>query len=625
MKTKTKTRTKMQTRRSLAMLLSAVMLLSTVGCSTDNGAKPTVLETASETAAEAAPETGSAPAADSQGKDGAPYMELPEQYRSWKNGEDVNYEKSAIAKNGMVAALRYEPASIGSKIMEEGGTAIDAAVATAVALTVTMPHMCSLAGGGLMTFYSAETDEVVYISFREVAPQFQTAEMWVQDGEGNVIGDHNNYGGLSVGVPGEVAGLYYALNKYGTMEWADVLQPAIDLARGGYTVTPELREAIVYGFEDISRIPEAADIYLNEYGIAPEAGTIIRNEPLARALEIVQEKGRDGFYQGMIAEAVVKTAQRSGGVITMDDLAAYDCWEEEPAKGDYRGYTIYSSASPSSGGSFIIETLNIMENLPVYDFDSVEHWHQLIEVQKMVWADRGEYMGDTRFIDVPLKGIMNKTYAAGLAGKIDMEKSQDFTYGNPWNYESESQNTTSFCVADAAGNMVALTHTINGFWGSHDYVDGYGFFLNNELGDFVVGSGYSNSVEPGKAPLSSMSPTVIFDPDGKPFMTCGAPGGFLIYPCIAQVIMNVIDYGMDVDEALNTARVAATGPLTLICPEVTQEMQDQLTALGHEQYGTYNAIGFPTAIMYLPDGTLKGSAEDDGSNATYSDGVAIGY
>ena len=611
-------------RRIFALLLAGAMTVSLCqGCAPETAAEPAATTAAESTAPAEETAAGQAEAAQPSGE--APLIEIPQEYRSWDESGDVNYEKLNSAENGMVAALRYEAAEVGNQIMEEGGTAVDAAVATALALTVTLPHMCSVAGGGFMTFYSAQTDETVYISFREVAPMFQTAELWVQDEEGSVIGGHNMKGGLAAGVPGEIKGLYYALEKYGTMEWADVVQPAIDIARGGFTVTPELREAIAYSYDVILENPETAAIYLDEFGLVPEAGTVIHNDPLAKALEIIRDKGPEGLYSGQMAEAIVSTVQHSGGVMTLKDLENYECWEEEPVSTDYRGYKIFSSASPSSGGTFIIEILNILENLPVQEFDSVEYWHQLAEVQKMVWADRGEYMGDTRFMDVPIDGITSKEYAAELAKNVDMTKAQEYTYGNPWNYEEESQNTTSFCVADKAGNMVAITHTINSFWGCEEYVDGYGFFLNNQLGDFVVGSGYSNSVEPGKCPLSSMSPTVVFTPEGKPFMTCGAPGGINIYPCIAQVIVNTIDYGMNVDEALNTPRIAARGNEINYSIEFSAETLDELKALGHEVFTEANAIGFPTAIMYMEDGTLQGSAEDHSSISKYSDGVALGF
>ena len=609
-------------RRLFALFTALTLALSLTACNTPAGSQSSAGGSSSTP-----PPSSSVSTPDvSQPETPSVYMDIPQEYRTWdENGDDVDFDRLTTAENGIVAALRYEPAQIGTDIMAAGGNAVDAAVATALALTVTMPQMCGLAGGGFMTYYDAESGETTFLSFRETAPMFQTAELWVQDEEGNVIGQHNMYGGLASGVPGEVDGLYQALEEYGTMEWADVIQPAIDLAREGFIVTPELQQGIDYAYETMISNPELASIYLDENGMVPEVNSVITNEPMAKALELVRDQGPDGFYTGAMAEAVIDAVQSTGGVMTMEDLANYEPWEQEAVTGTYRGYTIASSASPSSGGTFIVETLNILENLPVYDFNSVEFWHQLAEVQKMVWADRGEYMGDTRFVDVPIDGIISKEYAKELAAKVDMTQAQDFSYGNPWNYETESQNTTSFSVADKAGNMVTITHTINAMWGSQVYVDGYGFFMNNQLGDFVVGSGFSNSVEPGKCPLSSMSPTVVLDPEGKPFMTLGAPGGVTIYPCVAQVIINAIDYGMNIDEAINAPRITAMGPSITYTPELEQSIIDELTALGHETWSE-NYVGIPTGIMYMEDGTLQGSAESTGIlGAKYSDGVAVGF
>lgn len=227
------------------------------------------------------------------------YMEFPAEYQSWDStGKAVNFDRLNSAENGMVVSLRYEASEIGVQIMEQGGSAVDAAVATALALTVTMPEMCGLAGGGFMTYYSAETGETVFLSFRETAPMFQTAEMWVQDAEGNVIGNHNMFGGLAAGVPGEVAGLYYALEEYGTMEWKDVIQPAIDIAREGYIVTPELKEYISLAYDVMKSNQELSEIYLDETGLVKEVGDVIYNEPMAKALEIIRDQGPEGFYTG---------------------------------------------------------------------------------------------------------------------------------------------------------------------------------------------------------------------------------------------------------------------------------------------------------------------------------------
>ncbi|MBQ8647535.1 MAG: gamma-glutamyltransferase, partial [Oscillospiraceae bacterium] len=532
------------------------------------------------------------------------------------------------AENGMVASLRYEASAIGVQIMEQGGNAVDAAVATALALTVTMPEMCGVSGGGLMTWYDAATGETTFLSFRETAPMFQTADMWVQDETGAVVGNRNLFSGLAIGVPGEIAGLYQALQDYGTMEWAEVIQPAIDIAREGFIVTPELREYILYLYDIMAASTELSEIYLTEDGMVPEVNDVIRNEYLANTLEIIRDRGPEGFYTGAVAEAMVKATQAAGGLLTMEDLAAYEPWYEEPAIGTYRGYTVASAASPSSGGTFIIEALNILEQLPVLEYDSVERWHQLAEVQKIVWADRAEFMADIRFVDVPVKGLTSKEYAAARAAEIDMEHAGSYSFGNAWDYDNESENTTSFSVADKAGNMVTITHTINRVWGSRIYVPGYGFFMNNQLGDFVVGSGYSNSLEPGKAPLSSMSPTVVLDPEGKPFMTLGSPGGVQIFPSVTQCIINVIDYGMNIEEALNSPRIAATSTSFNYSKELSDEILAGLEALGHEGLDDINAvalIGLPSGIMYMPDGTMQGSVEREAALGEFGDGAAIGF
>ncbi len=602
-------------KRLISLLTALALMLCVVACGGAASSAPASQPASSAPAATAEP----AP-------EKSFYMDIPQEYRSWdENGQNIDFDRLGTAENGMVASLRYEASAIGVDIMKQGGNAVDAAVATALALTVTMPEMCGVAGGGLMTYYDAETGETTFLSFRETAPMFQTAEMWVQDESSAVIGNHNMFGGLSVGVPGEVAGLYQALEDYGTMEWAEVIQPAIDIAREGYLVTPELREYILYAYDTMAASTELSEIYLTEDGMIPEVNDVIYNEYMANALEIIRDKGPEGFYTGPMAEAMVKATQSAGGLLTMEDLAAYEPWYEEPAIGTYRGYTVASAASPSSGGTFIIEALNILENLPVLDYDSTERWHQLAEVQKIVWADRAEFMADVRFVDVPIKGLTNKEYAAERATEIDMTKAQDFSFGNAWDYDSESENTTSFSVADKAGNMVTITHTINYVWGSKVYVPGYGFFMNDQLGDFVAGTGYSNSLEPGKAPLSSMSPTVVMDPEGKPFMTLGAPGGVQIFPAVTQCIINAIDYGMNVDEAVNSPRIAATSYGFNYSKELADEICAELTEMGHEGLSETNAIALPSAIMYMPDGTMQGSVERHAGLGEFGDGVAIGF
>ena len=287
-------------KRLLALFLASAMALSMVACgqpadtSTPAASSPAVSEPAVSTPAE--PDV---PAE-------TPLMEYPKEFQTWdENGKNIDIARLGSAENGMAVSLRYEASQVGADILEAGGNAVDAAVAVALATTVTLPNMCGLAGGGFMTYYSAETGETVFLSFREQAPQYQTAEMWVEDADGNVIGSHKAYGGLAAGVPGEVAGLYYALEEYGTMEWADVIQPAIDLAREGYIATPALITAITDVYEVMNKSKELSEIYLNDEGLPPAIGDVITNEYMARALEIVRDKGPEGFYSGPIADAMV--------------------------------------------------------------------------------------------------------------------------------------------------------------------------------------------------------------------------------------------------------------------------------------------------------------------------------
>ncbi len=611
-------------KKLLALLLSLVMVFAMVACDA-KPAEPTDPDpTESETS-----EGTSADPTQTETEDMSPYIELPEEFRTWdENGMPKDITRLGTAENGMTVSLRYEASKVGTEIMEKGGNAIDAAVATAFAQFVCLPEMCGIGGGGLLTFYSAETGETACLTFREVAPMFQTSDLWVEDNEGNIIGDHKRFGGLASGVPGEVAGLCYALDKWGTMSLADVIQPAIDMARQGYVATPALISNIMNIYDVMIKSEELTEIYLNEDGLSLKPGELIRNEYMARALEMIRDQGSDAVYKGAIAEQMVKVTQSAGGVMTMEDLSNYKPWEGEPVKGSYRGYTVYSSPSPSSGGTFLAEMLNIMECLPVQEFNSVELWHQLAEVQKMVWVDRAVYSGDTRFVDVPTKGLTDKDYAKSLAAKVDMTKAQSFTQGNPWEYDDrEHPETTTLSVVDKDGNMVSITHTLNLGFGNQVYVDGYGFFMNNQLDDFVEGSGYANSLEPGKAPLSSMSPSVVIDPDGKPFMAISAPGGIQIYPGVAQVIMFAIDYGFGIDEAINSPRVADYGFAFFYSLELEgSPVLGELEKLGHANFTVgWGTIAVPVGIMIMPDGTLEGSTESNYGVENFSDGAAIGY
>lgn len=591
--------------RTLSLALTLSMAASLVACG--------------QQGANSASSSGSPDA--SSGETAAPYVEIPAEYQSWdENGQKVTRDMLATGENGMVSTLNYVASKIGADILESGGNAIDAAVATGFALGVCEPMMSGIGGGGAMTIYDAELDETVFISFREVSPMNMTAEMWIEDSEGNIVGNHKMKGGLSVAVPGEVSGLCYALETYGSMSLADVIQPAIDLAYQGYTVTPDFVENVNRAYDTMRASAQLSEIYLDEDGMLPQVGDVIQNPYLAHALERIRDNGPEGFYSGPVAEAIISAVQKNGGVMVQEDLDNYQCWEEETVSTNYNGYTVISSPSPSSGGTFIIETLNIMENLPKYDHGTLDWANQLAEVQKLVFADRAEYMADTRFVDVPIGGLTSKEYAAQRATEIKVGEVQQFLAGNPADYDDQRYNTTGYVVADKAGNMVAVTKTLNYWWGSEVYVEDYGFFLNDQMDDFVTGTTSANSLAPGKAPLSSISPTVVLDPNGDPFAVLSAPGGVTIYPGIAQLIMNMIDYDMSLDEAFLAPRIIANGMSGAFNYwNLSDETVSGLESLGYENLVPDGTFPAPTGIRYV-DGGLEGTV-----NKENPDGAAIGF
>lgn len=594
--------------RTLALVLTLAMTTSLAACGkTDPGSAATSSSSA----------VSSSSSADAE--EAKPYIEIPAEYQSWdENGSQITRNMLATADKGMVSSLNYVASKIGADILAAGGNAVDAAVATGFALGVCEPMMSGIGGGGAMTIYDAKSQNTVFISFREVSPMYMDADMWVEDANGNVVGNHKEKTGLSIGVPGEVSGMCYALEEYGTMSLEQVIQPAIDLAYGGYTVSPAFVENVNRAYDTMKSSVQLSEIYLDEDGLLPEVGDVIVNKYLAHALELIRDKGADGFYKGSVAENLVKAVQKAGGVIVQEDLDNYSCWEEEPVSTTHNGYTVISSPSPSSGGTFIIETLNIWDNLENPEHGSVEWAHQMAEVQKVVHADRGQYMADTRFVDVPISGLTDPEYAAERAKVINFEAADSYTYGDAWTYD-DHYNTTGYVVADIAGNMVAVTKTLNYWWGSEVYVEDYGFFLNDQMDDFVTGKQSANSVEPGKAPLSSISPTVILDAEGKPFAVMAAPGGSTIYQGIGELIINMTDYGMSLEEAFLAPRVIAHGFGGFNYYHASDEMVQGLAAMGHENLVESSTFPSPVGIWFH-DGKLQGIVNDGNP-----DGAAIGF
>lgn len=541
------------------------------------------------------------------------------------DGNRVTTGRDATSTKAMATASKYEVSQVGAEIMSKGGNAVDAAVAMGFALGVCEPFTSGLGGGGLATIHTAE-GENFFIDFREVAPAAATLDLYVDaSGENN---GNTKEGGLASGVPGEVAGLLYLLEHHGTMSREEVMEPAIRIANEGFTVSAYCANAISDAYEKTQKFPEMSKVYLDENGLPWEEGSVITNPDLGKALQLIADQGADVFYKGEIGEAMVATLAKYDGVMTMEDLAGYGVHELEPVTGDYRGYTVISSPPPSSGGTHLIEILNILENFDMasMEVNSAEYVHLFAETFKLAFADRAKYMADTNFVTVPLGGLTSQAYADKRAQDIDLNVAMEQAApDDPSPYEHT--DTTHFSVADVDGNCVAITKTINYYFGSGVMVDGYGFMMNNQMDDFSTDSESVNKIEPGKKPLSSMSPTVVLKPDGSPFLVLGTPGGSRIFSGVAEVISRVIDSKMDLHTAISVPKIWNCSNKNNLQYEkplkgyeqyaLTDETIAKLTEMGHGELKT-TASGAFQCIMFMDDGTLYGTADPR------QDGKAVG-
>lgn len=541
------------------------------------------------------------------------------------DGNRVTTGRDATSTKAMATASKYEVSQVGAEIMAKGGNAVDAAVAMGFALGVCEPFTSGLGGGGLATIHTAE-GENFFIDFREVAPAAATLDLYVDaSGENN---GNTKEGGLASGVPGEVAGLLYLLEHHGTMSREEVMEPAIRIANEGFTVSAYCANAISDAYEKTQKFPEMSKVYLDENGLPWEEGSVITNPDLGKALQLIADQGADVFYKGEIGEAMVATLAKYDGVMTMDDLAGYEVHELKPVTGDYRGYTVISSPPPSSGGTHLIEILNILENFDMasMEVNSAEYVHLFAETFKLAFADRAKYMADTNFVTVPLGGLTSQAYADKRAQDIDLNVAMEQAApDDPSPYEHT--DTTHFSVADVDGNCVAITKTINYYFGSGVMVDGYGFMMNNQMDDFSTDPESVNKIEPGKKPLSSMSPTVVLKPDGSPFLVLGTPGGSRIFSGVAEVISRVIDSKMDLHTAISVPKIWNCSNKNNLQYEkplkgyeqyaLTDETIAKLTEMGHGELKTA-ASGAFQCIMFMDDGTLYGTADPR------QDGKAVG-
>jgi len=484
---------------------------------------------------------------------------------AWALGAPASHAASVApvaAENGMVVSAQHLATQVGVDVLKRGGNAIDAAVAVGYALAVVYPAAGNLGGGGFMTLQLADGRKT-FLDFREKAPLAATANMYL-DKDGNVVKGLSTRSFLAVGVPGTVSGLEYAREKYGTRKRADLIAPSIALADKGFVLDQGDVDLLTTATDDFRKDPASAAVFLardQPYAV----GQRLVQKDLAKTLRAISAKGTDGFYKGPVAGALVKASQSGKGIIVQADLDQYRTRELAPVECDYRGYRIVSAPPPSSGGVIICEMLNILEGYPLKDlgFRSAQSVHYQIEAMRHAYVDRNAYLGDPDFVKNPIARLTDKNYAAAIRAAIDPNKagvSKDIRPGVP---PHEGVNTTHYSIVDKWGNAASVTYTLNDWFGVRLTVPGTGVLLNNEMDDFTakVGvpnlyglvQGEANAVAPGKRPLSSMSPTIVTR-DGKPVMVVGTPGGSRIITAVLHTILNVIDYGMNVQEAVDAPR-----------------------------------------------------------------------
>ena len=534
----------------------------------------------------------------------------------------------ARARNGMVVSENFLASEVGARVLEEGGTAMDAAVATAFALAVVHPVAGNIGGGGFLLYRSAAGEAQVF-DFRETAPAGASATMFLREGRYDEERHHRSH--LAVGVPGTVAGLHLAWKSYGKLPWPRLLDPAIALARDGFTVTDGLSRSLKEALPAMSKYP-ASVAQFSRQGTPYEAGDRLRQADLAATLARIAAAGPAGFYAGPTAELIEKEMLRGGGLITRADLAAYRVKQRAPVGGTYRGYEVSSVPPPSSGGTALLAMLNVLEgyDLRARGFGSAAAVHLFAEAARRAYADRARYLGDPDFVaEIPVERLISKDYAAALRRTIREDRAST-SAADRFDWPAESSETTHVSVVDKERNAVSLTYTLEDGYGSSIVVPGAGFLLNNEMGDFNAGPGLTtdqgligtepNLAAPGKRMLSSMTPTIV-SRDGKVFMVIGSLGGRYIINTVLQVIVNVVDFGMNIQEAIDAPRVHHQWLPDRIDYErhgLSPDTVALLRARGHtlREGGLYS---LPQGIVVSGEGGLEG-----GTDRRASDGAARG-
>jgi len=535
------------------------------------------------------------------------------------------------AKNGMVVSASDIASMVGVDILKKGGNAIDAAVATGFALAVTYPQAGNIGGGGFMVIHLADGTNTT-IDYREKAPQTAYRDMFL-DKDDNFDLKKSTEGWASSGVPGSVAGMLYALEKYGTMSREEIIKPALKLASGGFPISYRFADVLnnfknkFVEHEPTKRIFTKEDEYFTE-------GELFVQKDLAKTLSLIKQNGRDGFYKGEVASLIVVQSEVNGGYITLKDLANYSPVERTPIIGDYRGNKIISMGPPSSGGIALMEALNSLEN---FAFDknswgSSEYIHTVSEVLKYVYADRAEHLGDEDFYPVPKDWLISKVRGKEIAALVGERAipSDNISFATP--PAKESDETTHYSVVDLYGNAVSVTTTLNSTFGNKIVVEGTGFILNNEMDDFSAKpgtpnqfgllGGEANSIEPNKRMLSAMTPTIVLNSDDKPYIVVGAPGGSTIITTVLQIILNIIDFDMDIQEAINRPRFHHQWKPERIDYEhlgMTEDVKENLIKKGHF-IGKERTLGRAEGIIIDYENNIIWGASDPRGY-----GQAVGY